>query len=114
MHGICEYDRYQMKPPDCTTSTQNSQDTEKEAMVNMIDKGSEDIYMSGTCTVFNGQIDFRKIIRESLQKEIRYAIKLKHIEFKNISPIKNGTIGEMVCINIESSPLGSATNECYT
>ena len=81
--GIYEYDKYQMINPGHSASEQNSQGT--ELMIgklkryankkgtgkhNMIDRSVEHVDMTGTCAVYNGQVNFRKIIAEILRKEI--------------------------------------------
>ena len=81
--GIFEYDKYQMMHPGCSASEQCSQGTELfigkikrhgrkkgTGKHNMIDLAAEHIDMTGTCAVYNGQVNFSKIIREILGKEM--------------------------------------------
>ena len=81
--GIYEYDKYQMMHPGCSASEQCSQGTELfigkikrhgrkkgTGKHNMIDLAAEHIDMTGTCAVYNGQVNFAKIIREILGKEM--------------------------------------------
>ena len=82
--GIYEYDKYNMLHQGCNASEHNAQGTEMfigkfkqharmkgSGKHNMIDLITEHIDMTGTCSIYNGQINLRKIINEILQKEIQ-------------------------------------------
>ena len=81
--GIYEYDKYQMMHPGHSASEQCSQGTELfigkikrhgrkkgTGKHNMIDLAAEHIDMTGTCAVYNGQVNFATIIREILGKQM--------------------------------------------
>ena len=80
--GIYEYDKYQMRHPGKSASEQSSQGTELHVgklkrhgrkkgtgKHNMIDLATEHIDMTGTCAVYNGQVNFRKVISKIIKKE---------------------------------------------
>lgn len=80
--GIYEYDKYAWNHPGHSASEQNAQSTEMfiglakqwsrikgNGSFSMVDKLCEHMDIIGTCSVFNGQVNFRNAIKKVLQSQ---------------------------------------------